>query len=223
MRIAGKRLNILFKSSLEKKMSDSSKAIVLLRDSISSNRARNEKRTLMVFLVLLSLTIGFGASNLINGRVINQQEFQLKTSGIINLTEAELIAVARHHTRPIYWVGPIRGYHYLLTLDGKGSSTLKYVPDSATASIQGHRQIATYSADRAWEKSLLVASHDGMSSFRNADGSLVFYSTSNVMDVFMAFKNSNYQIEIFDSRAGQALSLALLEGQVRPVADHETH
>ena len=100
---------------------------------------------------------------------------------------------------------------------------MKYIADSATAFSDGRREIATYSAEGAWEKSLAVATEKGMSSFRNADGSLVFYASSNSIDVFMAFKDSNYQVEIFDSRAGQALSLALLVGQIRPVVDHENH
>ena len=51
---------------------------------------------------------------------------------------------------------------------------------------------------------------------------MVFYGLNNASDVFMAFEDEDLQVEIFDSRAGQALSLAMLAGQIRPVVNHET-
>jgi hypothetical protein len=169
------------------------------------------------------LALGFTASNLLNARVIERQEFQIQTSGSITISESDLLEIAKKHDMPIYWSGPISGYSYVLTLDERGSSILKYIPESGTAAslLDAKREIATYNSDKAWEKSLVAANKAGLSNFKNADGSLVFYATNNASDVFMAFKDADVQVEIFDSRAGQALSLALLEGQIRPVFTHE--
>jgi hypothetical protein len=159
----------------------------------------------------------------INGRLITKQDYQLKTSGIVNLSEGELLDIAEQHNLPIYWSGPIQGYTYSLILDSEGSSILKYIPESGTATyLSGsQREIATYQAKSAWDKSLVASKKSGLSNFRNADGSLVFYNPASSGDVFMAFKNKDVQVEVFDSRAGQALSLAMLVGQIRPVVDHE--
>jgi hypothetical protein len=183
--------------------------------------ARN--RAFFALLIIFSILLGFGISNLINGRVIARQDYQLKTSGIINLSEAELLDIAEQHALPIYWSGPIQGYAYSLILDSEGSSILKYIPESGTATYlsDSQREIATYQAESAWDKSLIAASKNGISNFRNADGGLVFYNPASSDDVFMAFKDKDVQVEVFDSRADQALSLAMLVGQIRPVVDHE--
>lgn len=184
-----------------------------------------KSRLFLVLSIFLSLVIGFGISNLINSKVIARQDYQLKTSGIINLSEDELIEIANAHNLPIYWSGPIQGYTYSLILDSEGSSILKYIPELGTATyLKGaQREIATYQAAQAWSKSIAAAKKVGINNFRNADGSLVFYGLNNASDVFMAFKGEDVQVEIFDSRAGQALSLAMLDGQIRPVVDHEAN
>jgi hypothetical protein len=192
-------------------------------DYESSKPSSKAFRRILASTVIISLAVGFIISNLISGRVIARQEFQIQTSGSISISEAELYEIAKKHELPIYWSGPIAGYNYLLALDEKGSSILKYIPESGTAAsiTDSKREIATYNSDQAWEKSLIAANTMGLSNFKNADGSLVFYSTNNASDVFMAFEGIDVQVEIFDSRAGQALSLALLEGEIRPVFTHE--
>lgn len=180
-------------------------------------------RLILLSTIALSLSLGFITSNILNARIINRQEFQIQTSGTVAISEEVLIGIAKKRSLPIYWSGPISGYAYLLTLDEKGSAILEYLPESGTAAarLDAKRQIATYNSDKAWEKSLIAANKVGLSNFKNADGSLVFYASNNASDVFMAFEDVDVQVEIFDSRAGQALSLALLEGQIRPVFIHE--
>lgn len=189
------------------------------REDVRPSR-RPRFSTLIVALIALSL--GFGLSTLLTAPKLHRQDFQIKTSGLVSMSEEELISVANEHDQPIYWSGPIPGYRYILTIDRNGSSTLKYLSESQTAGSRGTREIATYIAKTAWDDSLLASVKDGMSSFKNADGSLVFYATAHASDVFMAFENKGIQVEVFDDRAGQALSLALLAGQIRPVVSHES-
>lgn len=201
--------------------------VVLAGESIRrEDRTKIPKRRItfiMLVVIVLSLSIGFTLSNILNSKVISRQEFQLQTSGTVSISESELIEVAKEHSSPIYWSGPIPGYSYILTVDERGSSILRYMPnsDGAQSSLDSKREIATYISDQAWQKSLVAANKAGLSNFRNGDGSLVFYATNNASDVFMAFEDVDVQVEIFDSRAGHALSLALLEGEIRPVYLHE--
>ena len=186
-----------------------------------SHPVASYKRTVLsVFVILISLTSGYLISHSISAQVIDEQRFTLQTSGIVELSEEELLLVARNAPEPIYWSGPIAGYSYLLKLDENGSSLVEYVAPKSldpkqTSSI---RQVATYFSKGAWEKSLVASSAAGFSSFKNSDGSLVFYSIDNANDVFMAFPGKDFQIEIFDNRAGQALSLSVLIGQIRQIS-----
>lgn len=198
--------------------------VVALQDSASvgkySSRPNQRGRAILLLIVLISLAVGFTLSNLINSKTISRQAFLIQTSGSSAISEAQLLTIAEQYRFPIYWSGPLSGYSYLLNLNQDGSSVLKYIPESGTvASLLGaKREIATYIDSQAWEKSLEAANKVGFSSFKNADGSLVFYETENASDVYVAFEERTVQIEIFDSRAGQALSLALLEGEIRPIA-----
>jgi hypothetical protein len=182
--------------------------------------ASNKRTILSVSVILISLISGYFISSAISAQVIEQQRFTLQTSGIVELSEEELLQVARNAPNPIYWSGPISGYSYLLKLDENGSSLLEYVAPESLDSKQASsvRQVATYFSKGAWEKSLVASNAAGFSSFKNSDGSLVFYSIDNANDVFMAFPNKDFQIEIFDNRAGQALSLSVLDGQIRQIS-----
>jgi hypothetical protein len=181
---------------------------------------RHKRTTLISILVLISLVSGFLISNSINAQVINEQRFTIQTSGIVELSEEQLVKVARNAPNPIYWSGPIEGYKYLLKIDENGSSLVEYVApkNSDPEQAKSFRQIATYFSKGAWEKSLVASNAAGFSSFKNSDGSLVFYSIDNSNDVFMAFPKKDFQIEIFDNRAGQALSLSVLVGQIRQIS-----
>ena len=170
-------------------------------------------------LSLLFLLIGFGTSHLIeNGRISHQNQM-LRSIGKLSMNEAELIATAKLSKTPIYWAGPEVGARYSLTTDSSGSAIVRYLPTEAslTAAVNTSRMVATYVASDAYAKSVAVSTKSGTSSFINADKSLVFYKTSNTNDVFLSFPKKNVQIEVFDPSAGQALSLAVLVGQIRVI------
>jgi hypothetical protein len=202
-----------------------SKELVLVHNEKSKNSnstptpSRMKRRVLTLTLLLTFLLGGFLISNAINAATIRDQNYLLQTSGLVELSESELRDISRDVSTPIFWAGPITGYSYLLTVDKNGSAIVKYkAPESADqATLNASRQIATYPAKNAWENSLTASAAVGFSSFKNSDGSLVFYSIDNSSDVFMAFPDKELQIEIYDSRAGQALSLSVLVGQIREI------
>ena len=171
-------------------------------------------------LTALALFVGFGASHFIDQKQIDKQNLILRSIGKVGMSASELISTAKLSKTTIYWAGPISGYTYSLSTDSSGSSVVRYLPTAAAinSSINTSRMVATYVASGAYDKSVLVASNTGTSSFKNADKSLVFYKTANTNDVFMAFPGKNIQVEIFDPVAGQALSLSVLAGEIRPIA-----
>jgi hypothetical protein len=171
-------------------------------------------------LTIVAVVIGYGIAHFQDHATISSQNLALSTTGQVALTESQLITAVRDAKATIYWVGPQGDTRYLLTIDKTGSGIIRYIPISGAVSSATTitRTVATYSANGAYEKSVSVSTKVGTSTFQNADKSLVFYKNADTNDVFMAFPGKNFQVEIFDPVAGQALSLAVLAGQVRPVA-----
>jgi hypothetical protein len=54
--------------------------------------------------------------------------------------------------------------------------------------------------------------------FINADGNSVFYSSARNTNVYVGIKGKDIQVELFDPGADQAVGMATIKGQVRPVA-----
>ena len=170
-------------------------------------------------IALISLGVGYGISHFQDHGKINSQNLTLSITGQVALTESQLIATVKAAKATIYWTGPQGDTRYLLTIDQTGSGIVRYIPIKASVSAATNttRMVATYSAKGAYAKSVSVSTKSGTSTFQNADKSLVFYKTADTNDIFMAFPGKDFQVEVFDPVAGQALSLAVLAGQVRPI------
>ena len=187
------------------------------------HKSENWSRRLFIrlsALTIAALVIGYGIAHFQDHATISSQNLALSTTGQVALTESQLITAVRDAKVTIYWVGPQGDTRYLLTIDKTGSGIIRYIPISGAVSstTTATRTVATYNANGAYAKSVSVSTKVGNSTFQNADKSLVFYKNSDTNDIFMAFPGKNFQVEIFDPVAGQALSLAVLAGQVRPVA-----
>lgn len=186
-----------------------------------SNDRRPFSRVIAISgIVIASLVVGYGTSHLVDRNQLAKQSAQLRSIGKVGMSATELITTAKLSKTTIYWAGSVSGYTYSLSTDSSGSSVVRYLPTAGAinTSINTTRMVATYVAAGAYDKSITVSKKIGNSSFKNADGSLVFYKTDNTNDIFMAFPGKNVQVEIFDPVAGQALSLSVLAGEIRPIA-----
>ncbi len=186
---------------------------------LAEPKLAGRRRFTLALSIILALLLGFSISTVISSGKIAEQKYLLKISGTVTLDEAELRAVAAESQEIIYWAGALQGYSYSLTIGTSGSAIVRYIPDSATAQSDSisQRAIATYPSAQAWDKSLIAAGRAGVTSFRNPDGSLVFYDGKESTSIFMAFPEQDIQVEIFDARIGQALNLALLVGQIQRI------
>lgn len=135
------------------------------------------------------------------------------------MTQEELEGLVDKNNLEIYWAGPRSGYLYTIDATSKGSLLLRYIRQDAKPEdwISNSRVVATYRSDDAFENSISAASLEGNTGFKNPDGSIVFYSTARDTAIYMAFPKKKVQIEIFDPTPGQALSLAVLQGQITKV------
>jgi hypothetical protein len=119
----------------------------------------------------------------------------------------------------IFWAGPRSGYLYTLDASDKSSLLIRYIKENSDGkdTAENSRVVATYRSGSAFENSVAAASLAGNTGFRNPDGSVVFYSLSNDTAIYLAYPKKKVQIEIFDPVPGQALSLAILHGQISEV------
>jgi len=58
---------------------------------------------------------------------------------------------------------------------------------------------------------------EGSLGFTNIDGNAVFYVRSRPTNVYMAIKDKDIQVEIFDPGQDQAVALALFKGQIQQI------
>ncbi len=110
-------------------------------------------------------------------------------------------------TQPIYWAGSKGGQQYELTKAGDGRVWIRYLPTSAKIGEQStsYLTIGTYPVTNAFAATL-AAAKSGVR-IHVGKGAIAFYSSSRPTNVYIAYKGSDYQIEVFDPSAKAARGL----------------
>ena len=144
----------------------------------------------------------------------------LITSGQTALTESELISAVRSTGLSVFWIGSSEGAKYAFNNLAEDQNFIRYLPggNGIADTSESYRIIGTYADPNAYETmQKAAASNTGVSSV-NPDGSIVFYSKSTPLHVYLAFKDLPYQIEIFDPVPGVALRLAKTPGILKEIS-----
>jgi hypothetical protein len=109
---------------------------------------------------------------------------------------------------PIYWVGPKSGVTYELTQTSGGNVFVRYLPTGVpVGSKDAYLTVGTYKVDNAYSVTSALATKDGSVKVPVSDGGIAFYGKNSPTSVYLAYPNSNYQIEVYDPSASQAQSL----------------
>ncbi len=139
------------------------------------------------------------------------------SSGQAALSENELKSEVRKSGGTVFWAGGVSGAKYTFNHLAAGQDFIRYLPGGQGLSdtTQNYRVIATYKEATAYATIAAAAKLGGGVSVNNPDGSIVYYSKKTPNHVYMAFKNFDYQIEIFDPVAGASLKLATTPGAVQ--------
>jgi hypothetical protein len=154
--------------------------------------------------------------------VTSRQEFRSKSlTGSVALTQDQLEDSVSREKIEAYWAGPRVGYLYTLDATRKGQVIIRYIKAKKISAdvVSNSRAIATYQSENAFSNSVMAASRESNTGFRNPDGSVVFYATSKNTDVYLTFPKKKVQIEIFDPIPGQAISLAILQDQITKIGE----
>ncbi|HEU4972270.1 MAG TPA: hypothetical protein VFT35_10160 [Gaiellaceae bacterium] len=131
-------------------------------------------------------------------------------------TLAEVKALGGKLGHPVYWVGPQSGALYELTQTPSGRVFIRYLPaGEKVGSATPHLFVATFPVPNA----LAVTQQAAESGVKIpiAGGGVAFYSKSTPSNVYVAFPNSDYQIEVYDPDPKRAQGL-VRSGKVKPTS-----
>ena len=135
--------------------------------------------------------------------------------GPVASTPATLLTFAKALGRPIYWAGPQPGATYEFTETRVGNVYVRYLAQGVQV---GDRRpafpvVGTYPSVGALAALEAVA---GGKRTNLKGGGIVVSTAADPKSVHIAYPGIDYQIEVYDPVAGQALAIAL-SGRVRPV------
>jgi len=160
--------------------------------------------------IFISSTVTYGITHKLDSSVPATTTFLAKISGGVALSESELKSVVLQLKRTVYWTGSQKGAKYTINALTEGQTYLRYLPDGKGVSddAPNYRTVGTYESKDAYTSTLAAGNEANGVSFTTADGRVIHYNKSSSDNVYVAYKNQNFQIEIFDPKPGFSLKIA---------------
>ena len=126
--------------------------------------------------------------------------------------------VANSVGHSVYWAGQQSGRKYELTVEHDRKVYVRYLAEGVPVGSRKVRSlsIGTYPYIDAFGALQAVARQPGAITDQTPDGGLVVGNETNPNNVYIAYPRSDYQIEVYDPRAGMALKLARA-GAISPI------
>jgi hypothetical protein len=188
------------------------------------DKAKMTQNSKTIALILISFVLGSvltysltSSSN--NSPTASTTTFTDVTTGKVALTESELIDAVKQLGVDVYWAGPVKGAKYTLAVPADGQAYVRYLPngDGLTDTKPNYVVIATYTTTNAFSATQAAGNQSNGVTFVNTEGAAVFYNKDTPTNVYVAYPNLNYQIEVFDPIAATALEIASKQGALRLV------
>jgi hypothetical protein len=202
------------KKSVVKKVSD---------DTQSTTQVRNGSPKI-ILLMLLSALISSGVTYAVTNNSSSAPTASSTTlteviSGKVALSEAELIAAVKELGADVYWAGPVKGAKYTLAVPADGQAYVRYLPEGQGIddTKPNYVVIATYTTTDAFTATQAAGNTSNGVSFISASGAAIYYSKDTPTNVYVAYPNLNFQVEIFNPIAATALEIASTNGALRLV------
>jgi hypothetical protein len=118
---------------------------------------------------------------------------------------------------PIYWVGEQTGVAYELTKTADGRVFIRYLPAGVPiGSRKPYLTVGTYPVSDAFTVTRRLAAKSGSDPVDVGMGAVAFSSRKSPESVFLAYRGSRVQLEVFDPTPGRAREL-VSSGRVAPV------
>jgi hypothetical protein len=135
------------------------------------------------------------------------------------LTGAELRKRIIEENITAFWVGPLPGARYALSVLSDGQVFVRYLPSGLGIddARPDYEVIGTYITSDAFTKVQEAAKSPNSISFVNQDGDMVFYSTLRPFNVYIGLKGTDFEVEVFNPTSGAALTKARTSGLIRKI------
>jgi len=183
----------------------------------------------VILLMILSALISSGSTYAVINNTVSASPaaspatptstFAEVIAGKVALTEAELIAAVKQLGVDVYWAGPVNGAKYTLAVPADGQAYVRYLPEGQGIedTKPNYVVIATYTTTDAFTATQAAGNTSNGVSFISTAGAAIYYSKDNPTNVYVAYPNLNYQIEIFNPIAATALEIASTSGALKLV------
>lgn len=160
-----------------------------------------------VFAPVIGLPSALNASNATADEML---------SGRVALTEDELFQQVQLHNLVAYWIGPRAGYKYTLNVTVDSQVYIRYLPNGSSVGSPDSDfiVIGTYPQKDAFDITAAAGSQENSVNFVNGDGAQVFYNKLLMSNVYLAFPDEDYEIEIYSPVSGDSVLYATTPGQV---------
>ena len=132
-------------------------------------------------------------------------------TGPVLVSAEQLASEAKSLGRPIYWAGRRSNWSYELTVTDSGRVFVRYLPRGAAAgdSRSGFLTVGTYPAADAYPNLKKVSTGHGVHSNLLPNDGLLVAPTRLPKNVYLAYPNDDYQVEVYDASTGAARRMAL--------------
>ncbi len=136
----------------------------------------------------------------------------------VELSEDELASVADDVGHPVYWIGPQEGTELEVTQLRDDRVYVRYLDKGASAGDPRPKffTVGSYPFKNPYKALTDVAEQLGAIVEQTPDGALVVTNENNPNSVYVASKDSEVQVEVYDPDPEKALEIAM-SGAVRPV------
>ena len=168
-----------------------------------------------VLVLVLVIAVGVGLYFLLKSDKKKATGPKTPSIGPFLWTPQKLKAESKFLGASIYWAGPLPGYSYEFTRSTKGYYYVRYLPQGTPAGTTGANWtvVSTYPWNDAYN-ALKKASKG--SALPGANGSIYYVNPSFRSSVLVAWKNVNYQVEVYNPKPAVAATIAST-GQLAPV------
>jgi hypothetical protein len=166
---------------------------------------------LIGFVVWLAVGRGGGSSKTPSGSVpAATKSVPISIGGLRTLGSAL--------NRPIYWAGARPGLQYELSQAPDGRVWIRYLPKNEAIGEQArpYLTVGTYPVGDGYAATATAARQSGTVRIAAGRGAIAFYTTSHPTNVYVGYRGSKYQIEVFDPSATAAHEL-VASGKIRTI------
>jgi hypothetical protein len=182
-----------------------------------AGRAVRPTQLQLAVLVVAVVVASFAVAWLLVTSGGSKSSLPAPNGGPALVSQAQLEHLAGSTDHPVYWAGPKDG-SYELTRTSNGRIFVRYLPRGVKAgdARPDFLTVGTYSQSNGFAELKRVAKQKDSVSITVKNGGLVVFNKKKPTNVYFAYPDGKYQVEVFSPSADAARSL-VLTGQIKPI------